>query len=108
MFNLALGVQQCNRVHVAINMAIECRKGCGACCIAPSISQAIPGMPQGKKAGERCINLLADSNLCQLWGTDQYPSFCRAFTPEPWVCGDTNEQALIRLIDLEQSTSYQK
>jgi Fe-S-cluster containining protein len=27
---------------------LACRSGCGACCIAPSISSAIPGMPQGK------------------------------------------------------------
>lgn len=26
----------------------ECRPGCGACCIAPSISSPIPGMPEGK------------------------------------------------------------
>ncbi|MGL4778393.1 MAG: YkgJ family cysteine cluster protein, partial [Aeromonas veronii] len=24
---------------------MECRSGCAACCIAPSISSAIPGMP---------------------------------------------------------------
>ncbi|MFS9540720.1 YkgJ family cysteine cluster protein, partial [Klebsiella pneumoniae] len=26
---------------------MECRTDCGACCIAPSISSPIPGMPQG-------------------------------------------------------------
>jgi hypothetical protein len=25
-----------------------CRPGCGACCIAPSITSPIPGMPDGK------------------------------------------------------------
>ena len=30
---------------------MECRSGCAACCIAPSISSAIPGMPDGKPAG---------------------------------------------------------
>jgi Fe-S-cluster containining protein len=29
-------------------VSINCRLGCGACCIAPSISSAIPGMPKGK------------------------------------------------------------
>ncbi|MDW3636530.1 YkgJ family cysteine cluster protein, partial [Vibrio sp. Vb0667] len=24
---------------------MDCRLGCGACCIAPSISSPIPGMP---------------------------------------------------------------
>ena len=30
---------------------MNCREGCGACCIAPSISSPIPGMPHGKPAG---------------------------------------------------------
>lgn len=25
---------------------MDCRSGCGACCIAPSISSPIPGMPE--------------------------------------------------------------
>ncbi|MCF5019628.1 YkgJ family cysteine cluster protein, partial [Pseudomonas lactis] len=29
---------------------MKCREGCGACCIAPSISSPLPGMPQGKPA----------------------------------------------------------
>ena len=36
---------------------MDCRLGCGACCISPSISSPIPGMPKGKPAGERCIQL---------------------------------------------------
>jgi Fe-S-cluster containining protein len=30
---------------------MDCRIGCGACCIAPSISSPIPGMPNGKLLG---------------------------------------------------------
>ena len=30
---------------------MPCRDGCGACCIAPSITSPIPGMPHGKPAG---------------------------------------------------------
>ncbi|HNF77692.1 MAG TPA: YkgJ family cysteine cluster protein, partial [Thauera aminoaromatica] len=26
---------------------MDCRPGCAACCIAPSISSPIPGMPHG-------------------------------------------------------------
>ncbi|HCL3974602.1 TPA: YkgJ family cysteine cluster protein, partial [Pseudomonas aeruginosa] len=26
---------------------MQCRAGCGACCIAPSISSPLPGMPAG-------------------------------------------------------------
>ncbi|PAS17689.1 hypothetical protein CGT75_04930, partial [Vibrio cholerae] len=46
---------------------MDCRLGCGACCIAPSISSPIPGMPNGKPAGVRCVQLNED-NLCQLFG----------------------------------------
>ena len=38
----------------------SCRSGCAACCIAPSISSPIPGMPHGKPAGVRCVQLTAD------------------------------------------------
>ncbi len=40
-----------------------CRAGCGACCIALSISSPIPGLPAGKPAGVRCPQLTAD-NRC--------------------------------------------
>jgi Fe-S-cluster containining protein len=40
---------------------MDCRPGCGACCIAPSISSPIPGMPVvdgiSKPAGVRCVQL---------------------------------------------------
>ena len=31
---------------------MECRLGCGACCIAPGIHEPFAGMPQGKPAGK--------------------------------------------------------
>ena len=34
-----------------MSAALACRDGCGACCIAPSISSPIPDMPAGKPAG---------------------------------------------------------
>lgn len=82
---------------------MECRLGCGACCIAPSISSAIPGMPNGKAAGERCIQL-DDNNLCQLFGQPQRPNVCLAFKPDPDICGDTNPIAMANLIELQQLT----
>ena len=82
---------------------MQCRLGCGACCIAPSITSAIPGMPAGKAAGVRCIQL-NDGNLCKLFGLPERPKVCADFGAEPWVCGDTNEQALIILTDLERNT----
>lgn len=72
---------------------MECRAGCAACCIAPSISSAIPGMPQGKKAGERCVQL-DENNLCLLFGLNERPQVCLGFTPEIDFCGETTAQAL--------------
>lgn len=70
--------------------------GCGACCIAPSIHTPMPNMPQGKKAGERCLNLTSD-NLCQLFGLPERPAFCGVFQAEISVCGASQAEA-IRLI----------
>ena len=50
---------------------MNCRSGCGACCIAPSITSPIPGMPNGKKAGERCVQLLPDLR-CAIFGKPDY------------------------------------
>lgn len=82
---------------------MDCRPGCGACCIAPSISSPLPGMPNGKKAGERCVNLGPD-NRCRIWGSPDYPPVCRAFRPGRWVCGDSADQALVLLARLEADT----
>lgn len=82
-----------------------CRLGCGACCIAPSISSSIPGMPDGKKAGERCIQL-DDKNLCKIFGKPERPKVCLSFSAEEWVCGATHEQAILILTDLEQATLF--
>ncbi|OHV11854.1 YkgJ family cysteine cluster protein [Kushneria phosphatilytica] len=78
----------------------ECRPGCGACCIAPSISSPIPGMPNGKPAGERCIQL-DDNNLCQLFGSPERPTVCRNFAHDPVICGTHRDQALSMLNELE-------
>ena len=83
---------------------MECRRGCGACCIAPSIDSAIPGMPQGKPAGVRCVQL--DENFdCRLFGKPERPPVCHRFLPDPEVCGDNHEQALQLITLLEQATS---
>lgn len=81
----------------------QCRPGCGACCAAISISSPLPGMPDGKPAGVRCVNLLPD-NTCRLHGTDQYPHVCRALRPSPEMCGTTREEAMQYLTWLEQVT----
>lgn len=82
---------------------MECRLGCGACCIAPSINSPIPGMPNGKPAGVRCIQL-DEQNLCKIFGRPERPPLCDRFKADELVCGVTNEQALTNLIELEDLT----
>ncbi|MDE1166083.1 MAG: YkgJ family cysteine cluster protein [Pseudomonas sp.] len=83
---------------------MNCREGCGACCIAPSISSPLPGMPDGKPAGVRCFNLNA-ANLCAIFGQPDRPAVCGAFQADEEVCGGSQEEA-IRLIGWwEQMTS---
>jgi uncharacterized protein len=81
----------------------QCRENCGACCIAPSISSHIPGMPNGKIAGIACIHLGEDFK-CQLFGLASRPSVCERLQPCYEMCGDNREQALDYLTQLEQLT----
>jgi len=82
---------------------MKCRAGCGACCVAPSISSSIPGMPRGKPAGERCLHLSME-NLCALFEMPGRPDVCSAFRAEEGVCGRDREEALQLLTFLEQET----
>lgn len=82
---------------------MDCRAGCGACCIALSISSPIPGMPQGKPAGVRCVQL-TDGNLCLLFGKPERPEVCSRLRPSEEMCGSTREEALMYLRFLEQAT----
>ncbi|MFU8785240.1 YkgJ family cysteine cluster protein [Aliidiomarina sp.] len=79
---------------------MECRAGCGACCIAPSISSPIPGMPNGKPANTRCVQLDVQ-NLCKIFAKPERPAVCSAFTAQAYVCGESREEALILLAQLE-------
>lgn len=85
------------------HQAHGCRAGCGACCIAPSISSAIPGLPYGKPAGVRCVQL-DDENLCKLFGNPRRPAVCLTFDFDPQLCGAHREQALERIGALEVET----
>ncbi len=82
---------------------MACRVGCGACCIAPSISSPIPGMPAGKPAGVRCVQLSED-NRCRLFGLPERPEVCVRLRPLPEMCGDSSEHALVYLAWLEAAT----
>ena len=83
---------------------MDCRIGCGACCIAPSISSPIPGLPHGKPAGLRCVQLTPD-NRCALFGRPERPAVCRALRPSAEMCGPDNRHAFVYLTWLEQATS---
>ena len=82
---------------------MQCRPRCGACCIAPSISTPIPGMPHGKPAGQRCVQL-ADDNACRLFGLASRPAVCAGLAPGPDLCGTSRNNALRLLGRLECRT----
>lgn len=82
---------------------MNCRAGCAACCIAPSISSAIPGMPHGKPAGVRCVQL-DEANRCRLFGRPERPAVCSGLQPSHEMCGDDAEHAMVWLARLEQQT----
>ena len=84
-------------------MSLSCRSGCGACCIAPSISSPIPGMPHGKPAGVRCVQL-DDANRCRLFGDPQRPAVCGGLQPQREMCGQSREHAIAWLDRLEALT----
>jgi hypothetical protein len=83
---------------------MDCRPSCGACCIAPSITSPIPGMPHGKPAGIPCVQLLPDLR-CALFGKPERPSFCAGLRPTETMCGETREEALATLARLEAATA---
>ena len=83
--------------------AHACRPGCGACCIAPSITSPIPGMPNGKPAGEKCIQL-DDDMRCRIFGHPDRPKVCGSLRPDVDMCRDSREQALRWIGDLEAAT----
>jgi len=82
---------------------VNCRPACAACCIAPSITSPIPGMPQGKPAGVACVQLDQDLR-CRLFGQPERPAFCVSLRPHAEMCGDSREQAMAILMRLEVET----
>jgi len=85
---------------------VDCRPGCGACCIAPSISSAIPGHPAGKPAGVACAQLDADYR-CRLWGEPTRPAVCADFRAGAEHCGADRDAALSILARWERLTARQ-
>ena len=79
---------------------MECRKNCGACCIVPSISSAIPGMPEGKPGGVRCIHLTKELR-CAIFTSKDRPKVCADFKAEEDICGSNRNEAIRILAELE-------
>jgi len=77
---------------------MDCRAGCGACCIAPSISTL------NKPAGAACEHLTPDLR-CAIFGQADRPGCCAGLQPSMEMCGDTREQALAWLAELERRTA---
>jgi Fe-S-cluster containining protein len=82
---------------------MNCRPGCGACCIAPSISSPIPGMPKGKPADLPCLHLTADYG-CAIFLAAERPTFCAGLRADFEMCGADREAALAHLRRLERLT----
>ena len=82
---------------------MDCRAHCGACCIAPSITSPIPGMPHGKPAGMPCVQL-DDEYRCRLFGKPERPAFCASLRPAMEMCGASREAAMTTLDELERMT----
>jgi len=83
---------------------VKCRPNCGACCIAPSISSAIPRMPHGKPSDTRCAQLMPDLS-CALFDTPARPAVCSSFQPSADMCGCNAQAAYDYLLALEKATA---
>ncbi|SDS00575.1 hypothetical protein SAMN05216198_0969 [Halopseudomonas litoralis] len=83
---------------------MNCREGCGACCIAPSITSPLPGMPQGKPAGVACVHL-DEARRCRIFHSPERPAVCASFSADAQVCGSDAQEALHILTWWEQATA---
>jgi hypothetical protein len=98
------GISESNMELLALGViSMDCRAGCGACCTALSISSAIPGMPAGKPAGVRCIQL-DNENKCLLYRSPKRPAVCLGLKPSADMCGRNYEEAMANLKFLEEAT----
>jgi hypothetical protein len=77
---------------------MNCRPGCGACCIAPSISSL------SKPAGVPCVHLTPDLR-CRLFGKPERPAVCASLRPSEEMCGPSRSHALVWLRLVEEATA---
>jgi len=83
---------------------MDCRPACAACCIEPSISSPIPGLPAGKPAGMPCPQLDADLR-CRLFGSPTRPQVCQSLRPNLEMCGADKAHATQWLRRLDALTA---
>lgn len=60
-------------------------------------------MPNGKPAGVRCVQLLADER-CALFGKPERPAVCVSLRPSETMCGAHRGDAMAFLERLEAAT----
>jgi hypothetical protein len=60
-------------------------------------------MPNGKPAGVRCVQL-DDNDGCRIFGQPGRPAVCGGLRPSAEMCGETREQAMFFLDELERLT----
>lgn len=61
-------------------------------------------MPNGKPAGVRCVQLMAD-NGCAIFGRPERPAFCAGLQASIEMCGASREHAIRWLGELERATA---
>ncbi|WP_133949158.1 proteinase inhibitor [Rhodanobacter sp. TND4FH1] len=64
----------------------------------------IPGMPNGKPAGVRCVQL-TDDHRCAIFGSPERPAVCGNLRAEAAMCGADRAHALAWLAQLEAATT---
>ena len=60
-------------------------------------------MPDGKVAGEACIQL-NEKLLCKLFEKPERPEVCLRFSADIELCGNSNKEALANIERLERLT----
>jgi hypothetical protein len=61
-------------------------------------------MPNGKPAGEACVQLTADGR-CALFGQQERPAVCVSLRPTEEMCGTNRDEAMSGLAALERATA---
>jgi len=89
---------------MTFSLNMNCRPGCGACCITISISSPIAGMPAGKPAGIRCLHLTEDYR-CAIFEHSERPEVCKSFMAEEVICSHSRDEAMKILYQLENGTT---